>query len=101
MMMQVQTRIWNPVDCIRWNSDKRYLLDLAAAGCAIVPTICLDRGQASNLAEVMAAQSWDNVIIKPRTSASAHGIVQVARADADQHQEPLEALLSTRGVLVQ
>ncbi|WP_030173293.1 ATP-grasp domain-containing protein [Streptomyces sp. NRRL S-813] len=39
------TRIANPVDVVRWNADKRYLGDLAAAGVPVVPTRYLAPGQ--------------------------------------------------------
>jgi len=32
------TRVANPLDVVRWNTDKRYLGDLAAAGVPTVPT---------------------------------------------------------------
>ncbi|WP_306186904.1 RimK family alpha-L-glutamate ligase [Streptomyces sp. MK5] len=41
------TRIANPVDVVRWNADKRYLGDLAAAGVPVVPTRYLAPGQNS------------------------------------------------------
>src|SRR5688572_18967290 len=31
-------RLYNPLSVLRWSTDKRYLVDLAAAGVAIVPT---------------------------------------------------------------
>ncbi|SER07384.1 hypothetical protein SAMN05421756_108195 [Microlunatus flavus] len=38
-------RTANPRDVLAWNTDKRYLDDLAAAGVATIPTIFLDPGQ--------------------------------------------------------
>ncbi len=32
------TRLWNPAAIVRWNSHKRYLLELAEAGLPVVPT---------------------------------------------------------------
>src|SRR5215213_5753384 len=31
-------RVLNPAPVVRWNADKRYLLDLAAAGVPVIPT---------------------------------------------------------------
>ena len=31
-------RLANPADVVRWNTDKRYLAELAAAGVPVVPT---------------------------------------------------------------
>lgn len=35
----------NPYDVLVWNTDKRYLQDLARAGVATVPTVILPPGQ--------------------------------------------------------
>ncbi len=35
----------NPIGVIRWNSDKRYLVDLRDAGVPIVPTVFAEPGQ--------------------------------------------------------
>jgi hypothetical protein len=57
-----QTRLVNPAPVLRWNSDKRYLADLAAAGVPIVPTAWVGPGQA-----------WEppgaEFVIKPTVSA--------------------------------
>jgi len=63
-------RVLNPPALIRWNLDKRYLLDLEAHGVAIVPTVV-----ASTLAEVRAAAETigGRIVIKPNVGAgSAH-----------------------------
>ncbi len=38
-------RLVNPADVVRWNSDKTYLRDLAAAGIGIVPTEWIEPGR--------------------------------------------------------
>ncbi|MFE9139695.1 hypothetical protein [Streptomyces sp. NPDC007355] len=38
------TRLRNPVSVVRWSSDKRYLLDLAEQGVAVVPTRFIEPG---------------------------------------------------------
>ncbi|MEP1125310.1 MAG: hypothetical protein ABJH68_15610 [Ilumatobacter sp.] len=40
------TTVINDADVIRWNTDKRYLSDLEAAGFAIAPTVFVDPGDA-------------------------------------------------------
>ena len=39
-------RTVNPADVLVWNTDKRYLLDLAAAGVPVVPTAFVPPGAA-------------------------------------------------------
>src|SRR4051794_24914826 len=40
------TRLLNPVDIIEWNTDKRYLRDLASRGIPVVPTVFAAPGEA-------------------------------------------------------
>jgi glutathione synthase/RimK-type ligase-like ATP-grasp enzyme len=66
----------NPLDVVRWNSDKRYMLYLESKGVAIVPTKIVERG--SVLPDVFQLQKeWnhsDAIIVKPVVGASARGL---------------------------
>jgi glutathione synthase/RimK-type ligase-like ATP-grasp enzyme len=53
---------------LRWNSDKRYLLELARQGVAIIPTRLAD---AAELPAVLAAMPGQQVVVKPTISGSA------------------------------
>ena len=94
-------RLWNPPAVVRWNLDKRYLRDLADADVPIIPTVWLDVGTGVQLADILAVQGWERAVVKPRVSASAHGIWQVDRTQAHERQRDFEQLLATTGVLVQ
>ncbi|HEY8585691.1 MAG TPA: hypothetical protein VIL60_03070 [Rhodanobacter sp.] len=53
---------------LRWNSDKRYLLELAGRGVAIIPTQLAPAGA---LPRTLAAMSGQQVVIKPSISGGA------------------------------
>lgn len=74
-------RLWNPPALVRWNLSKRYLLDLAAAGVPVVPTVLLD-GAPERLPGLLAERGWTTAVVKPAVSASAHDTVLVPLADA-------------------
>jgi hypothetical protein len=92
---------------VQWSVDKRYLLDLDAAGIAIVPTIWVSapEGEAApDLDALIAAQGWnEGAVVKPAISATAHQTWLVAPQRASEHQARFEALLasSQSGVMVQ
>ena len=65
-------RVWNPTPTVRWNSDKRYLIDLARRGVATVPTRIVERGSIARVHDVAAAEGWTRFVVKPAVSASAH-----------------------------
>ena len=64
--------VWNPTPMVRWNSDKRYLIDLARRGVATVPTRIVERGSSVRVSDVAQAEGWTRFVVKPAVSASAH-----------------------------
>jgi glutathione synthase/RimK-type ligase-like ATP-grasp enzyme len=97
------TRLVNPAPVVRWNADKRYLLDLAAAGVPTVPTRILVPGDGASSADaVRDVAAGGPVVVKPAVSAGAvdtdrYGPDEVAEAGA--HAGRL--LAQGRSVLVQ
>lgn len=96
-----RVRLYNPASVVRWNLDKRYLRELAEDGMNIVPTVWADSSETRTLAEIIAQQGWQQVVVKPRISASAHGIFQSNPDDAPKQQAKFVQMLQTTGVLIQ
>jgi glutathione synthase/RimK-type ligase-like ATP-grasp enzyme len=93
--------MWNPASLVRWNAHKSYLRALAQRGVATVETAWLERGAVSQLAALMDARGWTDVVLKPAVSASAHRTFRASRADADARQADLAAILAEGDALVQ
>lgn len=76
----------NPAEVIEWNTDKTYLLDLAAAGVPIVPTTVVRPGG--------MAQFPDGVefVVKPSVGAGSRGAGRFAAGDADAARAHLAQL---------
>lgn len=66
-------RVLNDPTVIRWNADKRYLRELAAAGVRIPETYFLEAGEAFDLGD-----RWPEAVVKPAVSAGAHGTYRTA-----------------------
>jgi glutathione synthase/RimK-type ligase-like ATP-grasp enzyme len=92
--------LWNPIVLIRWNTHKAYLLELAAAGAPVVPTVLLPRGSAAALDGIADAQGWNSVVVKPAVAVGGHGAGRFDVADP-AGQAHLDALLPAGDVLVQ
>jgi glutathione synthase/RimK-type ligase-like ATP-grasp enzyme len=73
-------RVVNSPATLRWNLDKRYLRELAAAGVPIVPTTWVERDGAG--APVDLALAAGEVVVKPSISGGGH---RTARYEADEH----------------
>jgi glutathione synthase/RimK-type ligase-like ATP-grasp enzyme len=82
---QAGITVINPPSLIRWNSHKRYLAELAAAGIPIVPTISADRGGLADALTGARQRGWRNIVVKPAISASAEGVIPLA---LDRHELP-------------
>ncbi|HYP41416.1 MAG TPA: hypothetical protein VEX13_13740 [Chloroflexia bacterium] len=95
------TTLWNPLQAIEWNTHKTYLRDLEARGVPIVPTVWLEARSQADLADVMASQGWQRVVVKPAVSASAFGTVMVTPDSLAQGQVHLEQMLSAHDMMVQ
>ncbi|MFD6414837.1 RimK family alpha-L-glutamate ligase [Streptomyces sp. NPDC060194] len=76
------TRLANPLPVVRWNSDKRYLGDLARAGVPTVPTAYRAPGDAPDLPE-------GDFVVKPTSGAGAR---YAARYRAAEHAPALRQL---------
>ena len=87
----------NPPNVVRWNTDKRYLADLADAGVPIVPSRFFAPGATVRLpkhAEVA------EIVVKPAVGAGSVDTLRFSdRDDARRHAAKLQA--SGRTVLVQ
>lgn len=91
---------WNPPPLIRWNMDKRYLTDLASRGVATVPTLVLDRGDASTLDDIVAETGWKDLVFKPAISASGFQAARARTGRLADHRDSFVRLLSEGDVLV-
>lgn len=61
---------------VRWNTDKAYLAELAAAGAPVVPTFPVDAVTPEALAEA-ADRFGPSLVAKPRISAGAHRTARI------------------------
>ena len=86
-------RLANPAPVLAWNTDKRYLAALAAAGVPVVPTTFVAPGEAY---EVPAYEH----VVKPTVSAGGRDTVRFPAGESSRQHA--QALLETgRHVMVQ
>lgn len=109
MLERVAVPVLNPLPALRWNSDKRYLLELQADGIEIVPTVFLPAAPATSdeaprsLGGILRDSGWAEAVVKPAISAAAHQTWRTSVANADADEPRFRALRSagSGGVLVQ
>ncbi len=62
--------VWNSASLVRWNSNKRYLIDLAQRGVPTIQTTVVPHRRAEDVERIVAAEEWARFVIKPAISAS-------------------------------
>lgn len=98
----LEVPVWNSPSTIRWNADKSYLRELESKGILIVPTRWFEPGPAISLAAELRESGWDQVVIKPRVSATAHRTRLIRNGkEAEDTQVLFDELRAGPGVMVQ
>jgi hypothetical protein len=85
------SRLQNPLEVVRQNLHKSYLLELERRGVPVVPTRLLRE----------AAAEWERVVVKPAISAASLDTIRVGRDDFARGEEHLRMILAGRDALVQ
>lgn len=90
------TQLINPPPLLRWNCNKRYLVDLRNRGIPLVPFLLVEPGADPPYS---ALEGWArDVVVKPLVGASAW---QIARTNASSVEEVLTPELRRNGYLIQ
>ena len=75
--IEAQTRLFNGLPWVRWNADKRYLLDLTQRDVAVVPTHCVEELTVSIVESARRGLGGGELIVKPSVGASGKGVHRV------------------------
>jgi O-ureido-D-serine cyclo-ligase len=102
----LQTRLLNPPDVVRWNTDKHYLADLARTGIPVVPTTFVEPGAVAgeqigrflaggaDALTVGAPHPFAEFVVKPSIGAGSKDTARYGRADVVRATDHLERLLA-------
>jgi glutathione synthase/RimK-type ligase-like ATP-grasp enzyme len=99
MLRDMGAPLVNSAPTVFWNLDKRYLLDLAAAGVAVIDTVLPAPG--TDLIDLMEERGWVRAVLKPAVSADGDGTLLIERQEAAGRQADLDALTDGAGALLQ
>ena len=102
--VQQATRLLNPLAVVRWNTDKHYLADLAAAGVPIVSTVFVepDAEPLETLQAFLAVEDAGEFVVKPAVSAGSRDTQRYSRAQDFAASNHIARLLEQgRSVMLQ
>jgi len=84
-------RLFNPLDAVRWNSDKGYLFDLNDWDVPIVPTLRVSTTDLARVEDTVAREGWRSAVVKPTIGAGGSAVRRVAAAEIGCALEQLAA----------
>jgi hypothetical protein len=93
--------LWNPVELLRWNMDKRYLRELERSGIRCVPTHWAEDSSGASLTDVLRRNGWTQAVVKPVVSGGAYETSLVSAATLDDAAEAGFLRLAREGAMVQ
>jgi glutathione synthase/RimK-type ligase-like ATP-grasp enzyme len=96
--VETASALRNPAELIAWNSDKTYLRELGERGVPIVPTVWVEPRSGVDLDDVLAAQGWDEAVVKPVIDLGARNLQRARRGEGSR---ALEQVLERGGAMVQ
>jgi glutathione synthase/RimK-type ligase-like ATP-grasp enzyme len=100
-LKEVGVRLLNPVEIVRWNSDKHYLRDIAEAGLDIIPSLFLEKGQQVNWEEYFTYFKTDRLIMKPAVSGAAKNTFILNKNELTTFSGQMQSLLTDEAFLLQ
>ena len=100
MLADLNIKVLNPVEVVKWNSNKRYLLEIADKCLTVIQSAYLEKG-ASFDARYFDQFNTDKLVIKPCVSAGAKNTIILEKANVEARKDEVNALLAEEDFLVQ
>lgn len=95
------TSMINLYEIIKWNLDKHYLIDLAAAGIHIPPTRFMEKGEAGDLASKVSSTGWKEIILKPVISGAARHTYRFLPEESEKLEARYQDLIREEAMMIQ
>lgn len=92
--------VFNPTDILRWNMDKRYLLDLQKEGFDIIPSLFVYDGD-ENVLENAVEKGWKKIVLKPMISAGSYHTFVIDTSNKQGFSDLLKRYYQNRPFILQ
>lgn len=87
---QMKRHVCNSPETVRWNIDKRYMIEIASSGVETIPTFFLESGSVVSKQLLMERCLSSDIVLKPVIGNSAFGI-QLVTDKEEVIREPMLA----------
>lgn len=102
--VSTRTKLLNPLQVVKWSSDKHYLRDLARAGVPTVLSRFIEAGESASwrIAELLSEPGVEEFVVKPAIGAGSRDAQRFGPEEQDAAAEHAQRMLSQkRSVLLQ
>ncbi|NML70094.1 hypothetical protein HHL23_09825 [Chryseobacterium sp. RP-3-3] len=97
---KLNIKVLNPVEIIQWNSNKKYLKDIAQNGLPVIASEYLDKGSAFD-DRFFDLFGTDQLVVKPCVSAGAQNTLTLNKNNLKERTEEIGELLKAEDYIVQ
>ncbi|UJP64532.1 ATP-grasp domain-containing protein [Mongoliitalea daihaiensis] len=94
--------VWNDLNTVLWNSDKKYLLDIKKAGLGIVSTTWIAKGSMTVLEDIIqASDEQQQFVIKPAISGGSKNTLKFHVSEWGAIQSQISEWIQQEAYLLQ
>jgi glutathione synthase/RimK-type ligase-like ATP-grasp enzyme len=93
--------VFNTIDCILWNADKHYLLDIQSKGFPIVPTAFITAGTPLDINLYFEIFGSEELVVKPAISGGSKNTLKVNRKEAQFKVSSLQDVMHHEDFMIQ
>ncbi len=95
------TVLANDLDLVKWNIDKKYLLDLEYKGIEIVPSRVFNSFNLESALQLFDTYQTEQIVIKPTISANADNTFRLSKTDLSRSSEKLQSVFRSHAHIIQ
>ncbi|RBQ02455.1 ATP-grasp domain-containing protein [Pedobacter miscanthi] len=101
LLEEKKVKLLNPVEVVRWNSDKKYLQEIETAGLKIIPSAFINKQEKVNLEDYFKKFNTDKLIVKPCISGGAKNTFKVTTENVEEVNQKLNQLIQEEDFIIQ
>ena len=95
------TEFINPEEQIRWNLDKKYLVELERSGVNIPATRVIEKGSTTSLKALFNETNWTEAVLKPMISGGGRETHRLKADQVEEFESKFRLLVQTEAMMLQ
>jgi glutathione synthase/RimK-type ligase-like ATP-grasp enzyme len=96
-----KVKLLNPIEVVRWNSNKKYLQEIEAAGLKIIPSAFINKKEDVTLKYFFEKFNTNKLIVKPCISGGAKNTFKVTAENVEEVNQKLDQFIQNEDFIIQ